>query len=464
MKQFRLLCIFLIVASASLLAQSNPVALIYQPLTPSVIEPGHATFALTVHGTAFVQGASVQWNGTPLKTQFVSAQLLKAQVPAKLVAVSTTSSVTVKNPNVIASNVIYFSARTPSSTVTVKANTQAVEAGQVAIGDFNNDSKPDLSVQAVDQFLDVYLNSGHGSFAKVTGPEWGGSDVLPAPIDVVADFNGDGNLDLSMCSSSGGPTTGCVIYLGDGLGNLTQVSGFNIVQGSGVVADMNRDGILDYVTVVESGDGIGSSLLVNIGNGDGTFQRASAIPLNGNKIGGTPVVGDFNRDGSLDVAVPLGTNVAVFLQKADGTFRQEVDYPVANPGSSLAVADVNGDGILDIVTSGVSVLLGKGDGTFTAGNSILLPAVSGNLEIADINGDGALDLVTATMNSDFNQTVDILLGDGNGSFQNPITFAEGVAYLFPSVGVADLNRDGKLDIVVSGQSFTALLFQNSSSR
>ena len=253
-------------------------------------------------------------------------------------------------------------------------------------------------------------------------------------------------------------------FPGDGLGNLTQVPGFNVVQGSGVVADMNRDGILDYVTVVESSDGIGSSLLVNIGNGDGTFQRGSAIPLNGNKIGGTPVVGDFNRDGGLDVAVPVGTNVAVFLQKADGTFRLEVDYPVANSGSSLTVADVNGDGILDIVTSGVSVLLGKGDGTFTAGNSILLPGVSGNLQIADINGDGALDLVTATMDSDFHQTVDILLGNGNGSFQNPITFAEGEAYSFPSVGVADPNRDGKLDIVVSGQSSTALLIQNSSSR
>src|ERR1700722_13831685 len=126
MKQFRLVCIFLVVASASLLAQSNPVALIYQPLTPSVIEPGHAAFTLTVHGTSFVKDASVQWDGAPLKTHFVSAQILEAQVPAKLVAASSTASVTVKNPNVIASNVIYFSARMPSSTVTVETNTKIV--------------------------------------------------------------------------------------------------------------------------------------------------------------------------------------------------------------------------------------------------------------------------------------------------------------------------------------------------
>lgn len=384
-------------------------------------------------------------------------------MPAKLVSAASTASITVKNPGVIASNVIYFSARTPSSTVTVRANTGAVEAGQIAIGDFNNDSKPDVAVQAVDEFFDIYLGSGHGSFTKVTGPQWGGSGILPAPINVTADFNGDGNLDVSMCFSSGSPATGCVIYLGDGLGSLTQVPGFNVVQGSGVVADMNRDGILDYVTVVESSDGIGSSLLVNIGNGDGTFQRASGVLLNGNKIGGTPVVGDFNHDGKLDVAIPAGNNVAVFLGKLDGTFRPEVDYPVTNSGS-LAVADVNGDGILDIVTSGVSVLLGNGDGTFAAGNSILLSGAGGNLEIADINGDGALDLVTVTVDPAFNQTVNILLGDGSGSFQNPITFAEGVAYLFPSVGVADLNHDGKLDIIVSGQSSTTLLFQTSPAR
>jgi hypothetical protein len=463
MKRFRLVWVFLAVASASLLAQSNPVALIYQPLTPSAIEPGHAAFTLTVHGTGFVKGASVRWNGTPLTTHVVSAQILEAQVPAKLVAASSTASVTVKNPNVIASNVIYFSARMPSSTVTVERNTKIVETGQTAVGDFNNDSKPDIAVQAVDTFFDIYLNKGHASFATIPGPEWGGSGVLPAPIDVTADFNGDGNLDVSMCFSTGSPSTGCVIYLGDGHGDLTQVSGFNLVQGSGAVADMNGDGVLDYVTVVESSDGIGSSLLVNIGNGDGTFQRAPGIPLNGNTIGGTPIVGDFNHDGRLDVAIPVGNNVAVFLAKADGSFRREVDYPVTNSGS-LAVADVNGDGILDIVTSGVSVLLGKGDGTFTTGSSILLSGAGGNLEIADINGDGAIDLVTATVDSSFNQTANILLGDGNGSFQNPITFAEGIAYLFPSVGVADFNNDGKLDIVVSGQSSTALLIQNSSPR
>jgi hypothetical protein len=463
MEQFRLVCIFLVITSASLLAQSNPVPLIYQPLSPTGVEPGHAAFTLTVHGTSFVKGTSVQWNGTPLLTQFVSTQLLKAQVPAKLVAASSTASITVKNPNVIASNVIYFSARLPSFTVTVEANTKIVEAGQIAVGDFNNDSNPDIAVQAVDTFFDIYLNKGHGSFAKIPGPQWGGSGVLPAPINITADFNGDGNLDASMCFSTGSPSTGCVIYLGDGHGDLTQVSGFNLVQGSGAAADTNGDGVLDYVSVVASSDGIGSSLLVNVGNGDGTFQRPSTTPLNGNTIGGTPVVGDFNRDGRLDVAIPVGSNVAVFLAKADGTFRKEVDYPVTNPGW-LAVADVNGDGTLDIVTSGVSVLLGKGDGTFTAGNSVLLPGQGGNLEIADINGDGILDLITATVDSNFNQTVNILLGDGKGSFQTPITFAEGEEYLFPALHVADFNNDGKLDIVVSGQSSTALLIQNSSSR
>jgi len=249
------------------------------------------------------------------------------------------------------------------------------------------------------------------------------------------------------------------IFLGDGAGGLTPIASF--VQGTGSVADMNGDGILDYVTVMESGDGIGSSLFVNVGNGDGTFQRTFSVGLNGNKLGGVPVIGDFNGDGKLDVAVPIfATYVAVFLGNGDGTLQNEIDYTVANPGS-LAVADVNGDGILDIVTSGVSVLLGKGNGTFTSGISILLPNGDfGNLQLGDVNGDGKLDLATVTIDSNSNQTVNILLGQGGGAFQSPITFAAGQSPLFPPVfGMADFNNDGKLDFAVSGQSTATVFLQ-----
>jgi hypothetical protein len=460
MRYSRLLPLFLLASSIVLVAQSNPVPLIYQPLKPAVAKPGQPAFALTVCGTGFVEGAVVQWNSTALETKFISARMLQAEVPAKDVAVAATASVTVANPGTIASNVIYFSVREPSSTVALKADPQSLEAGQIAVGDFSNNGLPDVALQAFDEDLDVYLNQGHESFEKIPGSVWGGIGVLPAPIDVVADFNGDGNLDVSVCYSLGTPSSGCLVYLGDGQGGMTSAPGTG-VDGGGSVADVNGDGILDYITVVESGDGIGSTLLVNLGNGDGTFQTTNRIGLNNNKIGAVPVIADFNNDGILDVAVPVYAGyVAIFFGKGDGTFHQEVDVPVTNPGS-LAVADVNGDGNLDIVTDGVSVLLGNGNGTFTAGSSFVLPnsGFGGNLVLADMNGDGILDLVTATMDSNYNQTVNVMLGNGNGTFQNPITFAQGEAWWDPTIGVADLNNDGRLDVVLDGQNAVSLLFQ-----
>jgi hypothetical protein len=456
MKRFQAVCVFSTIASAMLAAQSNPVTLIYQPLSPVAVQPGQPRFQLTVHGTGFVSGAVVRWNEKALQTRFVSSSKLKAVVPAAAIAKASTASVTVANPGVIASNVIYFSVRKPSSTVTLETGPQSVEGGQVVVGDFNNDQRPDILVKAADQFADVYLHGKNGNLVKVPGPEWGGTEfVLPTAADLTADFNGDGNLDASLCTNDGSVGSGCTIYLGDGKGGLTVAPGYASVGGIGSVADINHDGILDYV--VSECDFSSCALHFYFGNGDGTFNTTGiGIPIASDS--GSPVLGDFNGDGKIDLAVPLGNGmIGVLLGNGDGTFRRELDYPVTNSGA-LAVADVNGDGILDIVTNGVSVLLGKGDGTFTAGPSISVPSAS-TIHLADFNGDGKLDLVTVTLDSSFNQTMQILLGDGTGSFSIPITFAEGQSYWYPEIGIADLNNDGGLDFILGGQASSTVLLQ-----
>lgn len=458
MKRSRLICISLMltIASAMLAAQSSPVALIYQPLSPAAVQPGQPGFQLTVRGTGFVSGAVVKWNGKALQTKFVSSSKLEAAVPAAAIAQASTASVTVVNPGVIASNVIYFSVREPSSTVTLVTGPQSVEGGQVLVGDFNNDQWPDILVKATDGDADIYLNQENGNLVQVVGPVWGGTEfALPTAADLTADFNGDGNLDASLCTNDGSVYNGCTIFLGDGKGGLTALN-YSGVGGIGSVADVNRDGILDYVTSYCDYSSCG--LQVYFGNGDGTFTLSSIVIAEA-KYSGVPVFGDFNNDGNLDLAVPRPDGkIGILLGNGQGGFHKEVVYPTQYPADQIAVADVNGDGILDVVTNGVSVLLGKGDGTFRAGPSISVPSAY-TIHLADVNGDGKLDLVTVTIDSNYNQTLQILLGDGMGSFASPITFAEGQSYWYPEIGVADLNNDGELDFILGGGSSSTVLLQ-----
>jgi hypothetical protein len=449
MKYARFAPILLTLASTLLVAQSNPVPLIYQPLLPASIAPGHSAFMLGVNGTGFVQGAAVNWNGQPLKTKFVSRKLLRAEVPAASLAKPATGSVTVTNPGSIASNVIYLPVRRPSSTVSTTLVPAGISAGEVAVGDFNNDGRPDISVTGDFKDVDVFLNEGSRLFTLVSGPSFISWNV---PENIVADFNNDGNLDLAVGSTAGGPGSWGTIYLGDGKGGLTlQLGGFT---GLGAVADLNGDGILDAVTVTYDGNFF--FLNVELGNGDGTFTSKYVVRLKNGYSPGEPVIGDFNGDGKLDVAVTGPNPVAIFLGNGDGTFRKEIDYtvPALYDSTFAAVGDVNGDGLLDIVTTGGSILLGAGDGTFVLGPAIPAYTNATNIKVADVNGDGKLDLVTtAFTDSAGDLQLNILLGNGDGTFQPPIVFAAGQAdgaYYLSVVDVADFNNDGFLDFIISG--------------
>ena len=184
-------------------------------------------------------------------------------------------------------------------------------------------------------------------------------------------------------------------------------------------------------------------------------------------------VADVNNDGKLDVIVANygsaeAAAVGVLLGNGDGTFRAAVNYSSGGFDiRSVALADVDGDGKLDLVAanqcadntftfSSVGVLLGNGDGTFRS--AVTYPLTTGltaalSVAIADLNHDGKPDLLVANSSSSGDGIVDVLLNNGNGTFSPDVSYPSGGTY-GAFVAVADVNADGKLDAIVANSFAT----------
>ena len=167
------------------------------------------------------------------------------------------------------------------------------------------------------------------------------------------------------------------------------------------------------------------------------------------------VVGDFNGDSKPDLATAnvQNNNMCVLINKGDGTFQNAVFYSTDFSPEDIATGDFNKDGKQDLVTTNlfggpisagtVSIFLGKGDGTFQAKVDYGAPT-PGGVRVADLDGDGKLDLVAAAYQTN---SVGVLLGNGDGSFRTAVSYPAGSQ---PSdVGVADFNSDGKYDLAVT---------------
>jgi hypothetical protein len=218
------------------------------------------------------------------------------------------------------------------------------------------------------------------------------------------------------------------------------------------VADVNRDGKPDLV--MASGD----TVSVQLGNGDGTFQGQTNFAIGA--MTHLVAVADVNGDGKPDIVFtwsdPLGdSGVGVLLGNGNGTFQAQTGVAITSrfsPLTAMAVEDVNGDGKPDLIFTnpgpdnfGAIVLLGNGNGTFQKPTEFITgPGVSVAVAVADINGDGKPDLVVA---NNLSNTVSVLLGNGDGTFQAPNAFSAGA---YPkAVAVVDVNGDGKPDLVVA---------------
>jgi hypothetical protein len=220
------------------------------------------------------------------------------------------------------------------------------------------------------------------------------------------------------------------------------------------VGDFNGDGHMDVVT---GNDDTANTVSVLLGNGNGTFATHVDYPVGGAVAG--IAVGDFNNDGKLDIVVVYGfdpAKVAVLLGNGDGTFKPYTPTTAGSQGGSIAVGDFNGDGKLDVAVSdnestipGVDIMLGNGDGTFKAPVSYATAADPRMVITADFNGDGKLDLATTNAES---ETISVLLGNGDGTFQAHMDNSTAIAASCISLAAGALSDNRRLDIVAGCQA------------
>src|SRR5665213_3328636 len=316
--------------------------------------------------------------------------------------------------------------------------------GSVVVSDFNGDGKTDLAVANTNSNnASVLLGNGDGTFQPAVN-----YGVGSFPYSVAAgDFNGDGKADLALANFESNNVS---VLLGNGNGKFQAAVDYAVgTQPQSVtVGDFNGDGKPD-LAVADVGGGVS----VLRGNGNGTFQTAVNYATGSYPYSVT--VGDFNADGRADLAVANDNsdNVSVLLGNGDGTFQAASNYAAGISPVSVTVGDFNGDGkpdlavaLADYYSNNVSVLLGNGNGTFQPTVNYTAGTRPQSVTVGDFNGDGKPDLAVADSFS-FGSGVDVLLGNGNGTFQAAVNFFAGNAPY--SVAVGDFNGDGKTDLVVA---------------
>jgi flagellin-like hook-associated protein FlgL len=352
--------------------------------------------------------------------------------------------------------------------IDITASDTAIQAATKAAAAI--DALGDFSASSTNEVVTI-TNAATGSVVNInTGTLSGASASVLAngadpDIDIVSDTITLNNHEFSTGDTVQLTTTGTLpaplltatnYFVIEIDANTIQLASSFINAGSGTQIDLTTIGSGDH-TITNTVTGAG--VAVSFGNNDGTFD---APVLSQISAAGELKIGDFNGDGSKDVAVAKASEVEILHGSGSGSFNKEQTLITGGTSSSLEVADLDRDGYSDIVvanndTNTVETYRGSSSTIATSGNSYAVAATATDVATGDFNGDGIIDLAVAS-DSGGGAAVSILTGDGGGDFtvQSSESIANQVA-----ITALDVNGDGVTDLgVLNGTQEVDVLLAN----